>query len=107
MKVHVPHLKLEHKTRRLVYVGNGATSVDSEYNKTESADCDRRFVSTTWSGFSYPKLQNPFVREDADCIGFYAEDGLLLYGNGTVRMEAGTEQRRICRKKCCFRLDHQ
>ena len=72
MKVHVPHLKLGHKTRRLVYVGNGATSVDSEYNKTESADCDRRFVSTTWSGFSYPKLQNPFVREDADCIGFYA-----------------------------------
>lgn len=72
MKVHVPHLKLGHKTRRLVYVGNGATSVDSEYNKTESADCDRRFVSTTWSGFSYPKLQNPFVRDDADCIGFYA-----------------------------------
>lgn len=72
MKVHVPHLKLGHKTRRLVYVGNGATSVDSEYNKTGSADCDRRFVSTIWSGFSYPKLQNPFVREDADCIGFYA-----------------------------------
>lgn len=72
MKVHVPHLKLGHKARRLVYVGNGATLVDSEYNKTESADCDRRFVSTTWSGFSYPKLQNPFVREDADCIGFYA-----------------------------------
>ena len=72
MKVHVPHLKLGHKARRLVYVGNGATSVDSEYNKTESADCDRRFVSTTWSGFSYPKLQNPFVRDDADCIGFYA-----------------------------------
>lgn len=72
MKVHVPHLKLGHKARRLVYVGNGATSVDSEYNKTESADCDRRFVSSTWSGFSYPKLQNPFVRDDADCIGFYA-----------------------------------
>lgn len=72
MKVHVPHLKLGHKARRLVYVGNGATSVDSEYNKTESAECDRRFVSTTWSGFSYPKLQNPFVRDDADCIGFYA-----------------------------------
>ena len=72
MKVHVPHLKLGHKARRLVYVGNGATSVDSEYNKTESADCDRRFVSTTWSGFSYPKLQNPFVRDDVDCIGFYA-----------------------------------
>lgn len=72
MKVHVPHLKLGHKARRLVYVGNGATSVDSEYNKTESADCDRRFVGTTWSGFSYPKLQNPFVRDDADCIGFYA-----------------------------------
>ena len=51
MKVHVPHLKLGHKTRRLVYVGNGATSVDSEYNKTGSADCDRRFVSTIWSGF--------------------------------------------------------
>ena len=72
MKVHVPHLKLGHKARRLVYVGNGATSVDSEYNKTESAECDRRFVSSTWSGFSYPKLQNPFVRDDADCIGFYA-----------------------------------
>ena len=72
MKVHVPHLKLGHKARRLVYVGNGATSVDSEYNKTGSADCDRRFVSITWSGFSYPKLQNPFVREGADCIGFYA-----------------------------------
>lgn len=72
MKVHVPHLKSGHKTRKLVYVGNGATSVDSEYNKTKSAECDRRFVSTSWSGFSYPKLQNPFLRDGAVCIGFYA-----------------------------------